>query len=298
MQVAAQPSPSAADPTVDRRLASRLIIASILGIGGAILSYFVMRRTSLGHRFDASAYAGSLPINPAVLGGTELRRITGDSLALVLVILVVIGFVRRRPLLGAAAALAAGVTVLITDVLKDDVFTRPFFTRDVPLVANTFPSGHTAAAVGCAMALVLVSPSRWRGPVAVLAGAYGWITAVQAQTTSSHRPSDVIGAAFLAFAAVAGVAGLLAWFRPMRLAPERHYAISQAVQGVIAAIAAAITVWGLAKVLGPLRAQAVGHFGSAAIKHDAFLAGVALSVVVVVVLLMALLALLRGAELG
>jgi membrane-associated phospholipid phosphatase len=263
-----------------------------------MLTYLLMRRTSLGQRFDSTAYAGSIPINPAVLGGNELGRITGDSLAVVLVILVLIGLVRRRPLLGAASALAAGVTVLVTDVLKDDVFTRPFFTRQVPLLPDTFPSGHTAAAVGCAMALVLVSPPRWRGPVAVLAGAYGWITAVQAQTASLHRPSDVIGAAFLAFAAAAGVAGLLAWFRPVQWALARRYAFSQAVLGVIEAVAVAIAVWGLARTLSWLRGRAIADHGSAAVQHDAFLAGVALSVAVVVGLLMALLALLRSADLG
>jgi membrane-associated phospholipid phosphatase len=275
-----------------------LFLASVLGIGGAALCYVLMRRTTLGQRFDSTAYLGSLPINPAVLGGKALNSITAESVAAVLVILVVIGFVRRRPLLGVAAAFAAGLTVLVADLLKDDVFSRPFFTRDVPLVANTFPSGHTAAAVSCVMALVLVSPARWRGPVAVLPGAYGWITAIQAQTTSSHHPSDVIGAAFLAFAAMAGMAGLLAWFRPVGWARARHYALCQVVLGIVAVLAVATTVWGLVKVAGRLPARPVSNHHTAAVNHDAFITGVALSVVVVVGLLMALLALLGGTEFG
>jgi hypothetical protein len=275
-----------------------LFLASVLGIGGAALCYVLMRRTSLGQRFDSTAYLGSLPINPAVLGGKALNSITAESVAVVLVILVVIGFVRHRPLLGVAAALAAGLTVLVADLLKDDVFSRPFFTRDVPLVANTFPSGHTSAAVACVMALVLVSPARWRGPVAVLPGAYGWITAIQAQTTSSHHPSDVIGAAFLAFAAMAGMAGLLAWFRPVGWARTRHYALCQVVLGIVAVLAVATTVWGLVKVAGRLPARPVSNHHTAAVNHDAFITGVALSVVVVVGLLMALLALLGGTEFG
>jgi hypothetical protein len=91
--VQAELGPNAAGSTDDRRLAFRLVIASVSGIGGATLCYLVMRRTTLGQRFDSTAYAGSLPINPAVLGGNELRRITGDSLAVVLVLLVLIGFV-------------------------------------------------------------------------------------------------------------------------------------------------------------------------------------------------------------
>jgi membrane-associated phospholipid phosphatase len=278
--------------------ARRLIIASALGVGGATLCYFLMRRTSLGQRFDSTAYQGSLPINPAVLGGTALRGITGETLAAVIVFLVVIGFVRRRPLLGAAAAVATGLTVLIADLLKNDLFTRPFFTRDVPLVANTFPSGHTAAAVASAMALVLVSPPRWRGPVAVVAGAYGWITAIQAQTTSSHRPSDVIGAAFLAFAILAVVAALLALLGPVGSARLRYYGLSQAVLGLLAVLAVGTTVWGLVRIVGRLPARPVSNHRSAAVNYHAFITGVALSVAVVIALLMALLALLGDAELG
>jgi membrane-associated phospholipid phosphatase len=297
MLVSAAPGRTAAGPTTDRRLAVRLLIVAVLAIGGAALGYVVARRTSPGLRYDSAAYSGSIPINPAVLGGRVLRYITGDSLAVVLVVLVVIGFVRRRRLLGVTAAFAAGATAVVTDVLKDEVFTRPYFARHLPLVANTFPSGHTATAVVCAMALMLVSPPRWRGVVAVVAGAYGWITAIQAQTTSAHRPSDVIGAALLALAAVAGVAGLLAWFRPVGRAPGRH-AVSQAVLGVLAAIAAVVTIWNFTKIVGRLQLRKAGEFGSAAVQHDAFLAGTAFSVVVILGLVMALLALLRDAELG
>jgi membrane-associated phospholipid phosphatase len=292
MLVSAAPGRTAAGPTTDRRLAVRLLIVAVLAIGGAALGYVVARRTSPGLRYDSAAYSGSIPINPAVLGGRVLRYITGDSLAVVLVVLVVIGFVRRRRLLGVTAAFAAGATAVVTDVLKDEVFTRPYFARHLPLVANTFPSGHTATAVVCAMALMLVSPPRWRGVVAVVAGAYGWITAIQAQTTSAHRPSDVIGAALLALAAVAGVAGLLAWFRPVGRAPGRH-AVSQAVLGVLA-----VTIWNFTKIVGRLQLRKAGEFGSAAVQHDAFLAGTAFSVVVILGLVMALLALLRDAELG
>ena len=297
MAVAAEPRPRADDPTVDRRLALRLLLASALGVAGAILCYFLMLRTSLGQRFDYSAHIGSYPVKPTFLEGNAMRSITGYVFTVVIVVLVVIGFVRRRPLLGIGGALAAGAAVVVADVLKDDALTHPFLTREVPRAANTFPSGHAAAAMACALALVLVVPARWRSPVAILAGSYGWLTAVQQQTTSSHYPSDVIGATLLAFAAVAGVAGLLAWFRPVRWARNRDYALIQAVLGVTAAVAGALSAWGVAKVLSWLGSRAIPA-PTAAINYDAFLTGIALTVAVGIAVVISFLALLGGAELG
>ena len=297
MAVTAEPGPSTDEPKADRRLALRLLVASALGIAGAILCYFLMLRTSVGKRFDYSAYIGSLPVNPAVLWGNAMRSLTPYVFAVVIVVVVVIGFVRHRPLLGIGGALGAGIAVLATDVLKNDVLNRPFLTRQVARAAHTFPSGHTAAAMACTMALVLVVPARWRSTVAILAGVYGVLTAVQQLTTSMHYPSDVIGATLLAFAAAAGVAGLLAWFRPVRWARNRYYAPTLAVLGVTLAVAAALSVWGVVRVLSGLGSRAIPA-PAAAINHDAFLTGVALTVAVGIAVVISFLALLGGAELG
>jgi membrane-associated phospholipid phosphatase len=297
MAVTEEPDPSTDEPTANRRLALRLLVGSVLGIAGAILCYFLMLRTTVGQRLDYSADIGSLPVNPAVLWGNAMRHLTPYVFAVVIVAVVVIGFVRHRPLLGIGAALGAGITVLAADVLKNDILTRPFLTPQVPRAANTFPSGHTAAAIACTMALVLVVPARWRSTVAILAGLYGLLTAVQQQTTSSHHLSDVIGATLLAFAAATGVAGLLAWLRPVRWARTRYYAPTQAVLGVIAVVAGALSVWGVVKVLSGLGSRAIPP-PAAAINHDAFLTGIALSVAVGIAVVISFLALLGGAELG
>jgi membrane-associated phospholipid phosphatase len=296
MGVAAERGPSVEEPTADRRVALRLLLASVVGIAGAIFCYFLMLRTSHGQRFDYSAHIGSYPVSPAVLGGNAMRSMDPYFFGVVIVALVVIGFVRGRPLLGIGGALAVGVAALAAEGLKD-VLTRPFLTREVARAANTFPSGHAAAAMACALALVLVVPARWRSPVAILAGAYGWLTVVQQQTTSSHYPSDVIGATLLAFAAVAGVAGLLAWLRPVRWGRNRYYALTQALLGVMAAVAGALAIWGVAKVLSWLASRAIPP-PAAAINYDAFLTGVALSMAVGIAVVISFLALLGDAELG
>jgi membrane-associated phospholipid phosphatase len=221
------------------------------------------------------------------LNKTILQEITGYSLGLVLLILVIIGLLRRRPLLGAAAALAAGLAVLATDLSKGHIFTGP------PLApaSTTFPSGHTATAVACAMALLFVSRPAWRGLAAVVAGSYGWLTAAQVQVAGWHRPSDAIGAAFLAFASVTAVAGIMALVRPVerdRTGPSRW---AVAILGAVAVAAAVGTGWGLVNVLGDLRRYSTATEPTP-VHHAAYLTGLALTVEVVVLLLLLLTALL------
>jgi membrane-associated phospholipid phosphatase len=276
-----------------------LAVASVLAVACAAVCYLVMVRTSLGQRFDNAAFDGARDQVPGVAGaGTDqLRRITADSFALVLVILAAIGAVRRRLLLGLGAALAAALAVAGTDVLKNDILTRPALTASTAGV-NTFPSGHTATAVACAMALVLVSPPRWRGLAAVGAGAYGWITAAQVQTAGWHRPSDAIGAAFLAFAAVTGIGAMIARARPVGPPSPGRHRIAQVVLGLVALANAAVITWGLVDVLRYLHARALGLPVAGGVRHDAYITGLGATVEVVVILLMILLALLGRANLG
>ncbi len=294
----AGPAPEV-DPDTGPVLARRLAVASAVAVVGLVLCYLVMLRTSLGQRFDNAAFEGARDQVPSVTSSSsaQLRRITGDSFAAVLLVLVAIGVLRRRVLLGLGAAFAAGIAVVGTDVLKYYVFTRPALTA-AGSGANTFPSGHTATAVASAMALVLVTPPKWRGVAVVVAGAYGWITAAQVETAGWHRPSDAVGAAFLAFAAVTAVGAVLAWTRPIGPpAPGRHR-LAQGFLGVVGAANAVVIGWGLFQVLRYLRAHARGLPVSAHIRRTAYATGVSVTVEVVVILLMVLLALLGSANVG
>jgi membrane-associated phospholipid phosphatase len=273
-------------PAANRRLAARLLLASVLAYGATAACYGLMIRTSLGQRFDQAAYLGIPGQSPTVTRVTDtlLQQITAYSLVLALLVLVAIGVLRRRPLLGMASAFAAGIAVELTDLSKNHVFSRP------PPASSAFPSGHTATAVACAMALVFVSKPAWRGIAAVVAGSYGWITAAQVELAGWHRPSDAIGGAFLAFGSVAAVAGVLAWVRPV---DRDSRGVPGWAIGMLAgvAIAAAVgTAWGLVRVLGDLRHHTTST-GSAAIHHAAYLTGLAMTIEVVVILLLVLIAL-------
>jgi len=133
---------------------------------------------------------------------SSLGLITNSSLALGCLALLVVGLVRRRALLGVAAACVVGAATVTTEVLKKLVIDRPALIHEsAGISGNSFPSGHTTISTALALAVLLVVPVRWR-KVAGVVGAL-WITfqATGVVATGWHRPSD----------AVAGYAVSLGW---------------------------------------------------------------------------------------
>jgi hypothetical protein len=141
------------------------------------------------------------------------------------------------------------------------------------------------------MALVFVSRPAWRGIAAVVAGSYGWIIAAQVELAGWHKPSDAIGAAFVAFGSVTAIAGVMAWVRPVDRDRRGSPKWAFGVLGTVAVAAAIGTGWGLVRVLGYLRHHSRAT-ESAAMQHAAFLTALAMTVAVVVLLLLVLTALL------
>ena len=100
----------------------------------------------------------------------------------------------RAGLLGAGAMLGAEVSAQLLKPLLA-------MQRDVPFLAPAaWPSGHTTAVMGFALALAIVAPPRAR-PYAVAAGALLTVFTVNALLmVGSHYPSDVLGGLLLASA--------------------------------------------------------------------------------------------------
>jgi membrane-associated phospholipid phosphatase len=283
-----------------RRLAWWLTAAAVVALLAAGACYVLFVRTATGQRFDNDALLGSYQQYSVTRAADNaaLRRISADSFALVLVGLVVIGVARRRVWLGLGAAFTAGITVAGASVLKHVVLSRPLLVpTDGTLLANSFPSGHTATAVSCALALMLVSPPRWRGLVAVVAGFYAWGVAAEVQTAGWHRPSDSVGAALLAGAVVSLVAAFFVRWRPVAISWSRPHRISLGILAVAGLASGAATAVGLAKVLRWLRDHQPSVASTTAIRNDAYLTGVSVTVLVVVVILAILLVLLGHVDL-
>jgi membrane-associated phospholipid phosphatase len=290
-----------AQPIAGARLPRRLIIAAAVSAVLAAAVYVLLVHTALGQRFDNAALLGARQqqASTRVTDISILQRITADSFAVVLAILVGLGLIRRRPRLGVGVALAAAIAVVGTDVLRKVVLDRPSLVgsdASFPSV-NTFPSGHTATAIACALALVVVSPPAWRGISAVLAGSYAWFTAAAVQTAGWHRPSDAIGAAFLGFAAVAVVAAIVAAWRPIGSGRRIAHFPALAVLGVVWLVAGTASALNGARVLRFLADHSDSLGTTPAIRSDAYHLSVNLTIVVVVSLLATLLILLGSTDL-
>lgn len=276
----------------DPKVPARLLLACVLGCMATALCYLLLVHTSVGQRMDDAAYYGAVRAGSQHSGfiDTQLRRMDERSLKVTMVAMFGIGLLRRRPILGIGGALVVGAPVAATHVLRYHVLDRSPFAV-VSAIGNTFPSGHAAGAAGCAMALVLVSPPRTRGIAAILGGVFAAAVAAQVQVIGWHRPSDSIGACLLAFACASGVAGVLAWTRPGRAQKRRRQ------WGAFGVMVAASTV---AITLGALSAaQGIGLSGgtaSPAVQHQAYVAGLEVTISVVALLMAALLLLIGDAD--
>jgi hypothetical protein len=295
VSVVTEPVVDRAQPKPGNPPGRRLLLAAAVTAALAVTVYLVLVHTALGQRFDNAALLGSHQQGVSTRTGDidELQRITADSFALVLAVLVGLGLVRRRPRLGLGVALAAGAAVVGTDLLRKTLLDRPLLVRsDSFFPVNTFPSGHTATAIACALALVVVSPPAWRGVSAVLAGSYAWFTAAAVQTAGWHRPSDAIGAALIAFAVVSVMAALIAFWRPVGSGRRYAHLPAFAVLGVVWVVAGVWSVLNGVRVLRFLSAHSDSFSPTPAILNDAYQFSVNLTIVVVVSLLAALLLLL------
>ncbi|HVV76104.1 MAG TPA: phosphatase PAP2 family protein [Mycobacteriales bacterium] len=289
------------DADLGRALARRLIVVAAVCVALAAFTYLLMVRTHLGQRFDNAALIGSQrqSTSSRVHDYFFLERIHAATFAAVLLVIAGIGLIRRRPRLGIAIAGGALLAVAGTDLAKYDILTRPYLVAtDAIRKNNTFPSGHTATAIACALALVVISPPAARGLVAILAGSYSWVVAADVQTAGWHRPSDAIGAAFLAFATIAVVAALLAWRRPVGTGRRTSHWVAYPVLGLVGILSASLTALNATRGLRILARTADAPIPPrSAVLGDAYRFSVNLTVFVVVVLLIVLLLLLDNRDL-
>ncbi len=283
-----------------RRMAVRLVIAAALCVLLAAVTYLLLVRTHLGQRFDNAALLGSQQqsLSSRVHDYFFLTRIRAGTFAVVLAAIALYGVLRRRPRAGVALAGAALLAVVGTDIAKKVILTRPFLVpTDIIRTENTFPSGHTATAIGCALAIVVLSPPAIRGIVAILVGWYAWVVAADVQTAGWHRPSDAIGAALLTFATVAVIAALLAWRRPMGTGRRTGHWVAYPVLTIVGLASGILTGLNASRALAILRSTTDSPRPRPALLNDAYQFSVNLTVVVVVALLILLLVLLDNNDL-
>lgn len=190
------------------RSTAREVTARGLAVAGALASaagvwlvwrFFVGTRT--GQLLDQAAFEG------AALGRNRLWQVAEPVLdvisvpfiATVLAVSVVVALVHRRWLLAAQVVLLMAGANLTGQLLKHAVLDRPDLDVGEQL-SNTLPSGHTTAAASCAVALVLVTPRRFRTATAVGGALYAAGTGVSTLVGAWHRPGDVVAAVLVVLA--------------------------------------------------------------------------------------------------
>lgn len=174
-----------------------LLLVAVLAGALLVAIDLVFVHTTRGQLVDDASLRGtrigrSHIIDPVSL---ILEVISVTALGVATIAVGVVGFLRKRPVLALLAMIVVAGSVISTELLKYQVFSRPLLdTVTDALPFNTLPSGHTTVAVSVGVGMTLVAPARWRALVGTLGVVYGAATGVATMSAGWHRPSDAVAA--------------------------------------------------------------------------------------------------------
>ncbi len=131
-------------------------------------------------------------------GGAETIAGFGDPLPMLAMLAVAcsVALLRRRPSDALAAVLVVAGANITTQMLKV-LLAHPRVKAAIggnPLEPNTFPSGHTTAAVSIAIAYAFVVPPALRSVTLILGAGFALAVGCSVVVIAWHYPSDVLGA--------------------------------------------------------------------------------------------------------
>ncbi|GGU33800.1 hypothetical protein GCM10010178_27460 [Lentzea flava] len=152
---------------------------------GFLFTYFALVWTSFGQKAENAALP-ELSLQHSWASDVDMAIIV----AAVLVVLIA----RKKAF---PPLLVLGGSVLLAQVLKLYVLVRPALDEDAVLVHNSFPSGHTTAAVASVIAVTMAVPKRFALVVAVPGALAAGAVAAETVSLGWHRFSDTLGAALL-----------------------------------------------------------------------------------------------------
>lgn len=164
--------------------------AGLLMVLAATYVFFV--RGYMGQLLDESARSG---VHLGARGSSAALALL-DAVPLlgvgVMIVVVIIGLVRRRIAVTLIAVMVVAGANITTQLLKHSLLERPD-TGAMGTWHNSFPSGHATLVASVLFALFLVSPPRVRPYVAALGAVATVAVGVMLVGTQWHRPSDVVG---------------------------------------------------------------------------------------------------------
>ena len=151
---------------------------------------------------DDAAYSGRHIVAPALIKYDRLilDPVSASTLVVAMARILMAGAFRRC--LAAAAIIAVGFACAVAgaELLKHALPWHALLPRDsrlpLDLQRHTYPSGHTTIGTSLSIALVLLSSTRWRLWMAVIAGLFSASFATGVLLVGWHRPSDALGGIF------------------------------------------------------------------------------------------------------
>jgi PAP2 superfamily protein len=175
-----------------------LIVCALLVLGG----YLLFVNTRWGQKIDEAAYSGRHIVAPALIEYDRLilDPVSASTLVVAMALILMAGAFRRC--LAAAAIIAVGFACAVVgaELLKHALPWHALLPRDtklpLDLQRHTYPSGHTTIGTSLSIALILLSPTRWRLWMAVIAGLFSASFATGVLFVGWHRPSDALGGIF------------------------------------------------------------------------------------------------------
>jgi len=171
-----------------------------------VTAFLVMLALAYGspgaRSLDASALQGFLGLQrPLVTPVTTMFGTLGNpvQVAVFALILAAVAFARGRPRVALLVLLFVGATSVSSQALKALLaYPRDAGAGFARVDPAAFPSGHAAASMTLAIALVIVMPPRLRPIAAVVGGALALGVSFSVVSMGWHFPSDVIGGYLLA----------------------------------------------------------------------------------------------------
>ncbi len=181
---------------------TRLVVMAVLSTLFVIVIYLIAVRTHLGQRVDGVAFNRRSVVSEATTRRTDrlLGTVSVASLFVLGSAIVLLALARRRVLLAVAVGVAMSAAVLTTEILKLQVLTRPNFSDVAGVLTNSYPSGHATIAMVLSLGIVMVAPLSMRRLAVVVAALVSAAFGTAVLASGWHRPSDVIGAYFVALA--------------------------------------------------------------------------------------------------
>jgi len=240
---AAPPDHAPRSPASLQRLAVLTAVGSVVVL---VALWYVFIRTNDGRRFENFVWDSRRVMAPRIrrTQNDVLNLVTVSTLALALVVVLVLGWLRRTWFVAVTVCAAVVGASFTTQVLKRVVINRPPTLGELARIStNSFPSGHATICTVVALGALLMTGQHWRRLALVLAAVWVTFQCTGVVTSGWHRPSDTLAGYAVALAWMAAAVWVLATAGQVR--PERPRPLTTARTRTLVMGVAGVSVAGL-----------------------------------------------------